>query len=1439
MVQGMRQYVRHDRATACPERGRGWAECARLARAIIVAGGLFLLLCGHAPGADADGSFERSSIALRTALHYDPSVEVPLTKLVELYRQSGRVEELLGLYDGHLSQFPADASARLVLARIYMELQDRRAGAFLREAVSRHPDHALLAWQMGRFMQNERDPRAVEEMARAVGLEKSAGRRALWFGELMKSAAQQGREDLVLKETTALLAEGAMTPEQRLRWARQALGNRLARTAVLMMKDIVPGALGTDNRVEALMLLAQLDGAEGKRDLAVRRLDELLEKLAPDYWRRREILMLRLDLAGTGGRDELVEQARKRWQESGGATAAQALTLADVLEAAHRSREALALMQEAVGKLGPHPQLEQRLIELWEREGTDSGALKWLVELCERYPDRRDLALRRVKWLFAGNQAKEAQERFEALVGAVPQEERTAMSMELARWLRRRNQVSEASLILESALASAPLRWDLRRELGELYAVQRRGDALAALFEGEWSHALPGDARLEVAQFLVTRQLWLQAQGLLAPWLADQPGAFDGWLLLAKIEDKLGNSGQSRKALEQARSLCDTDVRYQAWLESYLQQAEAREKVVEAVREEAARLGASGLAPADDVGFSRWLSLVAQATARKAEEEAEGMLTRALAETGHPAERTAEMERLRLDLISGNPAKALDTEQGLRKLLEADEPRREDHRLRLALLYQSAGRPDLAVQHLEKLDPVKVKDARLLRSAVPLCLERSILPLALQCAERLTRLEPSDPAHWVQWTNLLAQSGQEERLRGAVREILSKAHDWKLNEEIREGLQAHLVASQWRSVLSHVGEADTEGWEAARREAAGLERMDLTPAQRRWMSWLVAYLSAGLGDERAKEDAFASLTSLDDRQWLEFPDGLEMSVAGARDSLTTAATVRRLSRDTASAVAVLPPFEMGWGFALARGTCITQVKASQDGRLVFVTDDRHHIHALEVKTGKLKWKVVAPGLGVPQEVVSERGAAPRRVIAAVSGRGVIVRGASQPAVVTPVELVEAHGRLCLLDGERVVCLDAATGVFLWSSQLAEGEMSGMGGAPQSRLATDGARLLVWQPGVSVVSSLNPKSGKLLWQVGIPVPPAPKPGPNNSWGGYDAYLKLKSGMNVENGRVLVYSQTAAMLRVDDGQVLWRLATGELPGFPLAMRNDETLSGGLAMSSGQVLVVRGGTLWTGGTLRMAGHAPLASWAYANGLRAVLQGPGYYTPAMVLQNDKVWMVTGNGVGMVSIMGLPLGRLHHQGTLVGVSDGKVISFNGTAFMTSSPTENGGQSVLVSAETGPESAPGQALPPAGVVQGGRLYSSLGGRLRVHDLRSGVAVFNKALPDDAESWRKTMEEGEVAVAPVQSLMIHRGRRIVGQDPLGTQRRNYLPSGVLYQNDSGGGILCGGATMTVVEGSWMVPVNERALVCLRGTPPSVPSQPKEWNAAPNPPSRATP
>jgi outer membrane protein assembly factor BamB/thioredoxin-like negative regulator of GroEL len=1366
---------------------------------------VLILFCLLSFSLQSSEDFEKTSLTLRTALHYDPSVEVPLTKLVELYRTAGRSEELLGLYSAHLTQYPDDASAKLVLARLYMELKDRRAAEFLKSAVTQHPDHALLAWQQARFLQGQFDSKSVEEMARAVSLEKSPARRALWFTELMKTASVQSREDLVLTQTKDLLKSAALNPEQRLRWARQALSTKLTNTAQSMLEGLQAGSFGTDSAVEFSLVQAEVAAAQGKPADAVLLIDDLLSKLAPEHWRRREILMLRFDLAGNGEeREKLLKISRDKWSQPDGKTEAQALTLADLLEATHRTSEAVALLHEAAQILPHSTVIEARLLDLWEKGGLNQDALTFLDGLIKKQTERGDLQLREVRWLYSTNETKRAQEGFVILLKTLPQAQQVERSVEMARWLRRRNQLGDASTLLETALQTSPERWDLRRELGELYFAQRRRDEATKLFAGEWSRDLSTDARLEVAQFLMTKQLWLESRQLIEPWLKAQPAAFEGHLLMAKIEDKLGNEAQVEVIFETARALCDTEARYQGWLESVLQYAEDHEQLSVWLEREAARL-----MPADKEAWkpellTRWLTLLEQAKSRDETEVAEKWL--ALGMTNHqmPPDQLLALEKLKLELLSSDATRALDVQNGLKEMMEKDALHKEDYRLRLALLYQQSERHDLAYEILQQMDPSQATEVSTLRSIMSACQERSLNAQALACAERLTRLEPVERQHWAQWLNLLAQEGQEDRFRVAIREVIGRAHDWKLKDEVLEELRTHLVASQWRTVLIEISSGE-DHWASARRAAADMRSLELNPAQRSWVDWLVGYLSLKLKDDPAVSSALHSFAKRDEKQWVVFPDGLELSVkeatASLRKPVSPAAVV---SSDNTSP---LPSFSMRWGFALESSRMILKVVASEDQSAVFFCDNLQTIYALDQRTGKLLWSgaVGAPRDGSMPKAASRR--SPRAVMP-VSG---MRNYSGQQEIVMPVEMVTSPENFVYLNGSQVVCVKPTTGDLLWQSDLGSGQAPVTPFQTQARLALAGDKVLVWQPANEQASALSLRTGKLLWQTAVPAPPMPQPNAYGGWNGYDAYAKLKSGLGVQGDRVLVYSRTAALLNLEDGAMRWRLTTGEVPGFPLDLSTAED-SGMPAivtpqrmmltkLGSGGPLMLSGGNVYFNGR----GASPgTQRWAYGNPMRMGLES--YYAAHMMMREDEVWVVGGNGAASVSVMGMPLAQPAFNGTVIGFAGGSLVAQYGAMVNL----VNAGAEVPVR-PIFPDWQPqgGMNLPTDTVsvaIDNKRVYACNGERLRAADARSGATLFDVPMPEELKDWIKSLGKTKPAVAT--PAMPGRYART------DVNRRNLLPQGVLIQDDRGGGALSANLA-TVSGGYWIFPVSPHAVACVSG------------------------
>ncbi|CAN5913026.1 hypothetical protein BH11VER1_BH11VER1_41380 [soil metagenome] len=1356
--------------------------------------------------ADPVPDFDKTSLTLRTALHYDPSAQSPLQKLVDLYSAAGRTEELIALYTAHLAQYPQDANAKLVLARLYMLLQDKRAGELLKSAVSQHPDHALLIWQYALYLESQHDAKAVDEMARAVSVEKSTARRSFWFGELMKTVAVQGREDLLLTQTQQLIGESALSAEQRLRYARQATSLKLIKTADAMLQQINPETLSTDGSVELSLLQAEIMHAQGQAREAGLALDALLGRLAPEYWRRHEILMLRLDLSTTGERDALVEQARSRWLKNDGKTETNALVFADVLEAAHRSHESLMMLREAAQQLPLSRAIEARLLDSWDRDGVSEEALRWLFEKIKATPDREDLALRQVRWLFALNQSSKALSEWTQLMGILPEIQQVERSLELARWLRRRNQLAESSGVLEAVLQRASHRWDLRRELAELYLVQQRREDAAKLFAGDWSHELANDARLEISQFLLSKQWWAEAKAMLAPWLAQQTGAFDAFLLMARIHEKLGEDDQVELMLNKARALCDTDMRYQAWLTTAWDYAESRELQENWMEAESARLSAEVNDSNRETNFSRWVALIELAQSRQEGKPAEALLNKVMAMTALPEDKKQSLEKLKMEILSADISRATETEAGLRKLLNEDALHAEDYRLRLILFYQKMQRPDLTTELTNSLNVAKCTEAVPLRAVMTLFQSQgSVLP-ALACAERLTQLEQGDRAIWSQWMSLLVQAGREDQLRYAMRQVMGKAHEWNLKPEVLEDLRSHMLASHWRSMLQDINSGE-DGWAKARRAATELVSLDLTPEQRRWTDWLMAFLSGKLGDAQAVQDALLKFKSLDEKQWIPFPDGMELSVAQGRIWLERVLQRQEPAPARSLHQGPLAPFSMQWGFAGKEDFVITKVLLSEDARFVYLCDDRHQIYALNCRTGKLCWTLNAMAGGSGGSAIK----ASRLTLSSFhTGRrgNRSYHNNGQPEISMPVVLVEANHRLCYAEGDQIVCLKSDTGELLWKSNLSSPSSDlPMANAPSAELALTPSQVVVWQSGVSVVSSLDLTSGKMTWQSRVPAPPVAVSNPNNGWGGYDPYAVLKASLDVHDGVIFVSHRGAALLRANDGTLLWRLSTENTPVFPIAL-NAADEGGGLSTTSvpaPMVVSSYSGSPNSAMLFQQMRGMNNQRWMYGSSIGSALQD--YGAGHVMMHGDHLWSFGGNGMVDVSVMGLPVSQSSFNGTIVGFAGDSLISIDGqTVDVISWNKEAASKSLLSKRESDTISSTLEVDNSSVAISARRVYESSGNRLRAADVRNGTVLFDVSLPEEVKVWKKTF----VKDAAPMSIPGYAMRQQV------FNHRSYLPQGILIQDNQGGGILC--QTTSVVTGDlWIFPVSGNGIVCVSGAP----------------------
>ena len=295
--------------------------------------------------------FEAQSVAYRTALYHDPSLESSLEKLVELYRKADRTAELVQVYRTHVTQFPQDAGSRVVLIRLLRALGDPDAAALTRKAVEDFPDHSLVAYLFYEDREREKDPAALEALSRAVELEKQPGRRQAWVDKLVTQAVAQDRRDLAERHLRELAESPGQTPELLVQTARRMHRARFHAMALQTLARAEAAGGDPEIGVEIQMAAAKSEAAMESFDAAGERLDALLKKVAPDYWRRSEIVSLRVNLLKTdASREAMLKAARDAFTANPRLESA-VLDYAELLTASELRRDALKVLLESGERL--------------------------------------------------------------------------------------------------------------------------------------------------------------------------------------------------------------------------------------------------------------------------------------------------------------------------------------------------------------------------------------------------------------------------------------------------------------------------------------------------------------------------------------------------------------------------------------------------------------------------------------------------------------------------------------------------------------------------------------------------------------------------------------------------------------------------------------------------------------------------------------------------------------------------------------------------------------------------------------------------------------------------------------------------------------------------------------------------------------------------------
>lgn len=1282
--------------------------------------------------------FEKSSLAWRTALHFDPGAEAPLRSLIRLYQQEKKIGELIGLYIQHLSQYPQDEGAKVVLARLYVELVDDRVVSLLNEALAEHPQNALLLHTRALWLESQHDPLALEALATAVAAQRETSRRDVWLRDLLQKSAQLEREDLAIQRLES--ARASMTALQSLGWSRRCLELGLYQAAAVVLAGVDFTRLQGDEAVEAWLVQARVALAQQQSAKAAGFAASALALLAPDHWRYREVVALVWQSADTAGRKQMLEGSAQRWQDRK-AHEATALAHADLLMTAGKIQEAQAVIMEALQLLPDSSAVENRAIEHLESQRSAQAMIDFLKHRLTLKPTRTDLQERLSRALFEMGRVEEGLAILDVLLSEKEPQVQIQTLLQTARHLRTRNLLAEAACVLEQALKTKPERWDLRKESAEIFIALQKPDQARRLFDQPVPDSLSAEVRQEVALYLISRKWWPQAQRLLESSLTKNGSSFDSRLLLARVMGLMGDQASAEQHLSLCREQCDTSARYAAWLTL------AWDRAVELGGAEA--LAASEflkIQPAqgetwDDISLANLVTL-AQTSAQSAmHEAAEKQLRVMLADAAMPQVTRAELQRLLIAVLQQQPSRLKILEQELQSALTGSDAKlAAETRLRLLLLYHQSQRLDLVAPLLRQIDPLACDDAALLQQAMFIARQHDETEIAITLVERLVRLQPEERDHWIAWTSLLQQTGDESRLRASLQALRSRAADFGLSARVQEILRAHLAASAWRSfsiMLSH-----PEGsMEDAKRCLDELEALEKTPTRRLWLAWARGLLAIRAGDETARAAAVQALNSTE--PWVQLPDGLSLSLSEARRLLEKPTLTKPNSSAGVSSTYAQSP-QWTWVFQPKGQADLQRWCLTPDGTKLLLQDSAARLYAVDRVSGRLLWD--------------------QRLNVAAQKNAPATASYGSEQISYPAEWCVSNEHVCCLNEDMLSCRRVQDGELAWQLPL-----------PQALPGTQGCLayaegcVLWWRAAFGRLDALDEITGKLLWSTAIP---ALSREPDST---LSNPVWLTSGISVDAGRVLVWGQGSALLQLADGALLAKASVGTEPlAFPLDLQGLPPPA-----SAGSAFIHGLGSRYPSSANAASQILPANLLAMPSYGYPGMYGSSSSSPWLLWGGDGARLLNGDGIWLLG-QNIPSA----QYSILGIPRLPSTTSPRAALNSAQPIGTVGQSLIVAVETGVlkispdgavrrlcsagfrENSPSQHSLPAVALDGTQIGMATRDELSLTDAMTGALIWRCAWPSESaasvQAARESLSSWQSLRWSSRGLMLHdaSGRSLV-------------------------------------------------------------------------------
>jgi len=1109
-----------------------------------------ILLCAvlYAAECGGDDTLLTKSLPFRTALHHDPSLKAPFEKLVKMFSEKGKKEDLITVYRSHLKIYPQDKNALTVLIRLLIAFNDPGAGAASRDAVEKFANDAYLHFLLYETFKKEHNQDDLAVLDKAIKREKLPGRKQAWIDILIPEAIARERSELALYHLKKLaeLADGS--PALSLAAAEKMIQYSFFKEALELAEKVLSAEIKPppETYVDLQMAASRAEAGLGRYREAGGRLDDLLKKVTVGYWRRDEIFRRRISLvAGGEEREAMLSRARKEVDRNPHSPEA-AISYARLLSELGFRRKSLEVLKAAGKRMPDSLKVEEEILDLYDLLRDERGRAAYLETRLKELTERDDLKIIYVKTLFLLDRSTKALKEFNSMTVKIPQDQQLKVILSMARFLRRGGMIKNSGVLFEKAVSLTD-RLDICREFAEvLFALNKHDTAKRML-----SRALPEDASIEnildIVSFMIEKHLYREAEKALVEYSKRDNKNIDIKLLLADALINLGKPLQAKETLLEVRNYIDSPSRYRQWLIKMVEFNAAFNSVEEFIEIEKQRIfeykALGKCQPSDLI-----ICLAEMIGEEGSTEAAMDLLLEELSRTGNLKAGLSIRKKL-VKLMGDNPDYIEEKKKQLNILIEQGSG--DECIAQLALVYIRQNRSDLAAVQLRKIEIKNIHDPSLAFALVPILKDYNLRVKYLQLLEHITHLDPSDRQNWEDLLTELAAEGREKDLRDTARRLVAGVDRMPVSAKTRVLLQKHIKASYWRSIAELLARGKGAAFQEALSMIHAVEKQCSNTTQWLWVAWTRAYLYNKLSLHKAREEAVRELRRIEEdikkshlknspqktsdtqeddspahSEQIRFPDGLCVHLSNAiklfeqKKPGTSDHGYPRPAQD------LKPPFRVRWVFASDNQMPVTSILPDKEGR-TFILDASGILYCIHSISGKVLW--------TSEEDIFQKDTHG----GSASSRYTICCGNKFPVPVMDMNSIY------IANQKNIISIDKKSGSINWKSSLDFSSLNPEGSRCGVSLFLEKDTLLACDPIAAAVARIDTRSGKILFYKKYSEDYAGRTAPSSA-----------SGVAYDPPFLMVFGGLSSVIDMNTHTTVWSFDPSGVLGFPVSLPDPES-------------------------------------------------------------------------------------------------------------------------------------------------------------------------------------------------------------------------------------------------------------------------------------------